>query len=265
MMDCRRFAIIVLAAWLAGCSSSSPPPPPPKREVQTAPEPLDNDRRSRLRMELAAAYLERGQASTALEEINLALAADPNSAPAYNLRGLIYGSLGEPALAEESFKHAQKLQPGDADAMHNYGWFLCQQRRYADADAQFRQALAQRSYREPGRTLLAQGVCHARNGRWAEAEEVLVRAYEMDPSNTTVAVNLAEVLYRRADYERARFYIRRANSMPEWVSAQSLWLALRIEHKLGQTSQVQSLGTQLRNRFPQAPETLLYERGRFDE
>jgi type IV pilus assembly protein PilF len=149
--------------------------------------------------------------------------------------------------------------------MHNYGWFLCQQRRYADAEAQFNAALAVPNYRDAMRTLLTMGVCQARNNQWAEAEKTLQRSYEMDPTNPTTAMNLAEVLLRRGEYERARFYVRRVNANDELVSAQTLWLAARIENKLGQAAQVKVLGTQLVNRFPQSAEALLYEKGRFDD
>jgi len=121
------------------------------------------------------------------------------------------------------------------------------------------------NYREVTRSLLAQGVCQAKADLLPEAERTLGRAYELDPGNPATAVNLSEVLYRQADFERARFYIRRVNSVDALVSAQSLWLAIRIEKKLAQNAQVQTLGNQLRNRFPEAPEALLFEKGRFDE
>jgi type IV pilus assembly protein PilF len=92
-----------------------------------------------------------------------------------------------------------------------------------------------------------------------------VRAYEMDAGNPTTALNLAEVLYRRGEYERARFYIRRVNGVEEIVNAQSLWLAMRIEYKIGNRGGVDAFGRQLRNRFPQSSEALAYERGRFDD
>ena len=66
--------------------------------------------------------------TTALDEIKQALHAKPDMAEAYNLRGLIYASLGDTQLAEDSFQRALQLNPRDADTMHNYGWFLCQQR-----------------------------------------------------------------------------------------------------------------------------------------
>ena len=99
----------------------------------------------------------------------------------------------------------------------------------------------------------------------ADAEHTLSRSYELDPANPTTAVNLAEVLYQRGEYDRARFYIRRVNTKDDLVSAQTLWLGAKIERKLGQEQQVQDMGAQLHKRFPQAPETLLFEKGRFDD
>jgi type IV pilus assembly protein PilF len=231
----------------------------------TASDEPESARRARVRMELASAYFSRGQTTTALDEVKLAIAADPTMAAAFNLRGLIYASLGDERLAEESFRRALQLDARDADAMQNFGWYLCQQKRYAEADALFRQALAVPQYRDSPRTLLTQGVCQARAGDWVQAEGTLTRSYELAPSNLATAVNLSEVLFRRGDYERARFYIRRVNGNPDAVSAQTLWLAARIEQKLGNRQGVQDFGTQLRSRFPQSREAAALEQGRFDE
>jgi type IV pilus assembly protein PilF len=261
------FGLSVVMGLLQGCAAPAggSTASRPTGDVQTESDTSDADRRARVRMELAAAYFGRGQSTTALDEVKLALQAKPDMADAYNLRGLIYANMNEPALAEDSFRHALQINPRDADAMHNFGWFLCQQRRFADADAQFSAALAVPNYRDLIRTNLAMGVCHARNNQLPEAERSLQRAYELDPANPTTALNLAEVLLRRGEFERARFYVRRVNAVDELVNAQTLWLAARIEKKLGQQSQVQILGSQLTNRFPQSPEALLYEKGRFDE
>jgi type IV pilus assembly protein PilF len=113
--------------------------------------------------------------------------------------------LGDHALAEESFRHALKLKPRDPDVMQNFGWYLCQQNRFAEADGLFNQALRVPQYRDAPRTLLTQGVCQARAGQLAESEATLNRSYELDPGNPATAVNLSEVLYRRGEYERARF------------------------------------------------------------
>lgn len=252
-----------LAAVLAGCVAV--PGPGQKQDLRTASDQTDADRRARVRLELAGAYFGRGQNATALDEVKLALAAKPDLPEALNLRGLIYAAMGEPRLAEDSFRRALQVDPRDADAMHNLGFFLCQERRYAEAEQQFRGALAQPQYRDTARTLLALGVCQARDNRMVEAEGTLSRAYEADPSSPVTGYNLADVLYRRGELERARFYLRRINAQPDQSNAQTLWLALRVERRLGNTPLVLQLGDQLRGRFPQSPEALRYDNGRFDD
>jgi type IV pilus assembly protein PilF len=254
-----------LSALLAACSTE-------QRTVQVAGTPdklpseeADAQKRARARMELASAYFGRGQLNTALEQVQIAIASDPNYGEAYNLRGLIYTNLGEQALAEESFKRALQLNARDADAMHNYAWYLCQQKRYPESFAMFSQALAVPQYRGTARTLLAQGVCQAHAGELAAAEASLARSYELDPTSPFTATNLSEVLYRRGDYERARFYIRRVNARPEVANAQTLWLAARIEAKLGNRQGAAEFGAQLRNRFPDSREAAFFARGAFDE
>jgi type IV pilus assembly protein PilF len=257
------FALAVLCAACTSTSRQIPANETPDR-ITASDEP-DVQKRARARMELASAYFGRGQMTTALDQVKLALAADPLYGEAFNLRGLIYANLGEHVLAEESFKRALQINPRDADAMHNYGWYLCQQKRYPDAYAMFGQALAIPQYRGAARTLLAQGVCQAYAGQLEDAEASLSRAYELDPLSPFAATNLAEVLYRRGEYQRARFYVRRVNAQHDVSNAQTLWLAARIEAKLGNHQGATEFGTQLRNRFPESREASAFARGAFDE
>ena len=260
-------ALVMAAALLAACSTTSTTTSPaaaPSRDVRSTGDTPDPLRRAQVRLELAGLYFARGQAETALSELKEALAAKPDMPEAYSLRGLVYASLGDAARADESFRRALDFSPRDADVMHNYAWFLCQERRFEPADAQFERALAQPTYREGARTLLAQGVCRARAGRWPEAERSLLRSYELDPANPFTAYSLSEVLLQRGELDRARFYVQRINAQPELSSAQSLWLAARIERRLGNLGALQDLGRQLRERFPQSTEALQFEQGRFD-
>ena len=261
-----RWLLALLTTLLAACAAQPPSAPQSDPgQVRTESDQTSADKRARVRLELASLYLGRGQTNTALDEVKLALAAKPDLPEAYNMRGLVYGAMGEARLAEESFQRALQLSPRDSDAMHNFGWFLCQQRRYPEAEAQFNSALAQPQYRDGARTLLAQGVCQARAGQWLEAERALQRSFELDPTNPNTAVNLSDVLYRRGEFERARFYIRRVNSVPEQLNAQTLWLAARIERRAGNLQALQDFTRQLRERFPQSPEAALLDQGRFDD
>ena len=55
------------------------------------------------RLALASAYYENGQYRIALDEVQKILRTQPEAAPANALQGLIYASLTEPTLAEQSF------------------------------------------------------------------------------------------------------------------------------------------------------------------
>ncbi len=266
-----RVAVLIstslFALILAGCTSTVTRTEV-KGDDKVSDAPMDEKSIKKLadtRLELASLYFSRGQFETALSEIKKVIDALPNYGPAYNLRGLIYASLGNTAQAEISFQRALQINPADADTMQNYGWFLCQNRRYAEADVQFEKALVQPNYRGAAMTLRAMGNCQARDDRLADAERSLARSYQLDPSSAATAVNLAEVQYRRGEYERARFYIDRVNKVPAQSNAQTLWLAARIENKLGNLPLAQNLGRQVRDRYPKSPEALAFEQGRYDE
>lgn len=234
-------------------------------ELRTTSDQSDTERRARVRLELASAYFSQGQLEVALDELKQALVIFPSLAEGFNLRGLIYAGLGQERLAEESFQRALSLAPQDGAILHNQAWFLCQQARYPEAERSFAAALAQPGYREPSKTLLAQGVCQARAGQRDRAIATLNSAYERDPGNPALAVNLAEQYRSIGQFERAAFYIRRVNQQPALATAQTLWLGARIERRLGREDPLRELLQQLRARYPNSPEALAAERGAFDD
>ena len=254
----------VFSVLMTGCALP-PPANGDTKDRMTESDQTDASKRANVRMELASAYFSRGQLTTALDEVKQALAVNPNLGEAYNLRGLIYAGLNDDLMAQESFRRALQINPSDGDSMHNYGWYLCQQKRYDEAEALFTSAVALPQYLGTSRTMLTSGICQARSGKWAEAENTLSKAYERDPANPATAVNLAEVLLHRGEAERARFYIRRVNAVANQSNAQTLWLAARIEMKLGNRQAANEFGLQLRNRFPQSRESSAFDRGQFNE
>ena len=233
-------------------------------DIVTASDEPPLRKRARLRMELSIGYFEAGQTEVALDEVKQSLAIDPTYADAYNLRGLIYMRLDDPGLAEDSFRRAIAINPREPNTLHNYGWLLCQQSRFGDANQQFNLALAVPSYTDRPKTLMTQGLCQLRAGNRVEAERVLMQAYELDAGNPVVGFNLAQLMVQRNEWARAQFYVRRVNNSPS-ANAETLWLGVRIERKLNNREAMTQLAGQLQRRFPQSREALAYERGNFDD
>lgn len=252
----------VLATGMLGCAS--PGGTTASGDLVTDSDEPESRKRARLRLELAAAYLDKGQTTDALDHIKQAVAADPSMLDAYSLRGLIYMRMNEMTLAEDSFKRALSINPKAASVQHNYAWLLCQQKRYPESIEMFTSALANPTYGERAKTWMAQGLCQQRAGQRAEAEASLLRSYELDAGNPIVAYNLASILLQRGDLVRAQFYARRLNNS-ELANSESLWLGVKVERRLGNREAMEQLGVQLKKRFAQSREAAAYERGAFDE
>lgn len=252
---------------MAGCANSptsSAGATTSRGEIVTDSDESDQRKRARIRVELALGYFQQGKTNIALDEIKLAIAADPTFSDAYSLRGLVYMALNDHAFAEESFIKALSIRQKDPNVLHNLGWLKCQQAAYASALGFFEQALADPAYMGRAKTLMAQGLCQAKAGLLLEAESSFLKSYEYDAGNPVTGYNLAKLLFKKPELTRAQFYIRRLNNT-EFANAESLWLGIKVEKQMGNLQAVEQLASQLEKRFAQSPEAASYRRGAFDE
>ena len=261
-------ALLLPLLWLqlslSGCAAGGQGATAMQAEPITEFDEPDTRKRARIRLNLASNYFDQGQTTVALDEIKQSLAADPGYAPAYVLRGLVYMRMNNSALAEDSFQRALQINPRDGDTLHNYGWFVCDAGRHAQAIELFDRALASANYGGRATTHLAKGICQVRANQLTEAEASFSKSYELDAANPITGYNLAALLFQRGETTRAQFYIRRLNN-GEFANAETLWLGIRVERRLGNATVVEQLAQQLGRRYPQSPQWALYQRGAFDE
>lgn len=256
-----RRLFLVLAVLIAGCAA--PAQGPVGNTGTIVGEPTAPRNRARIHTELATLYYARGNMSVALEELRTAVAADSTYATAHGVFGLVYKELRENDLAEQSFKRALSYAPADPDINHNYGWFLCQIGRERDAPPFFRRALDNPLYATPARTFAAAGICALRANDLATAEDNLQRALRLEPTFPVALVNFAQLRYRQGRYNDARGLVNQHAAVTQ-PTAESLWLALRVERRLGARAAEQSYAIQLRRRFPNSPEFLELQRGNYE-
>jgi type IV pilus assembly protein PilF len=263
--SCAAALVMLSTFWLTGCATHPEGDNAANRkDIVTESDEPEGRKRARIRLELASGYFSDGKPTIALDEIKQSLLADPTFGDAFNLRGLIYMRLNDLRLAEDSFRRAMTLNSRDANAAHNLGSLLCQQRRYPESLVAYRQALAVPLYAEQAKTNMAMGLCQIAAQQKPDAEISLTRAYELDAGNPIIGYNLATLLYERAEYVRAQFYIRRLNNT-QFANAETLWLGIKVERRLGDNIALNQLADQLKRRFPQSSELASYERGVFNE
>ncbi|WP_016834974.1 type IV pilus biogenesis/stability protein PilW [Herbaspirillum lusitanum] len=224
----------------------------------------DARKRADIRLQLAIGYYEQRQFAVTLEEADLALQAVPDFAEAYGMRALALMEMGRSRQAEADFLQALRLSPGNPDFANNYGWFLCNNSRAAEAIPYFEAAVAQPTYLSPGKALANAGACSLKSQNAAAAERYFARAFQYEPASLATNVNLTRIYFDRSEFERARFHIGLA-AKNDVLNVDALWLAIKIERKLGNQSAENELAAQLRRRYPSSSEYAAYQRGAFDE
>lgn len=221
--------------------------------------------RAKIHTELAAAYFQAGSMKVALDEVRQALDADPDFVQAYSLRGLIYGNLKENAKADEDFRKALSLKPNDPDVNNNYGWYLCHSDRARQSIAYFLNALKDPLYDTPDVAYANAGACAMKAGDLDGAQNYLLNALRLarGPAPGT-RVLMADLLYRRGNFDEAKVYLGEAIKAMDTPSAEALWLGLRIERRLGNKAGEGSYASQLRSRYPTSPEYQSFLKGNFE-
>jgi type IV pilus assembly protein PilF len=243
---------LTLLAACAGQPVTTKPaltPPPP-----TTPQQADAHTRADLHTQLGAGYYELRNYAVALEELNEALRADPNHGPAYNMLGLVYMELKEDAAAEQNFQRALSLNALDSDTNNNYGWFLCQRKRYDEGIKRFMAAVKNPLYQNPEKSWINAGMCTLSRGDEGAAGQYFQRALELDASQPQALFQLAALEYRRGEMKAAKDYLARLTRTGAAFSAEALWLAVRVERNLGDREAEASYGLQLRRNYPNSRE-----------
>ncbi len=244
----RLVTLLMLFVALSGCATSS--------------EPDERARNiAKVHTELAAAYFERKQYAVALQEVGVAMQVDPTYAPVYNLSGLIRMALREDEQAEADFSRGMKLEPDNSEMHNNYGWFLCQRGREKESIQHFLTALKNPLYATPETAYANAGICTRKTGDLQMAESYLQRALILHPDMSDALYGLADVSYAKGDYASAKAYFLRFQQVEQDLSAEQLWLAVRIERKMHDRNSEASYAMQLKKRFPDSREAQLLQMG----
>lgn len=256
----KNWTILLMAMLAAGCA-----PMPPDGGGAATGGVADSESRERARAftELASAYYTRGQYKVALDELRKAITAENRFGPAYNVYGLIYMELAEDTLAEENFRRALELDRNDSEAHNNLGWFLCTRGRYDEGLQEFAATLRNPLYAYPERAMANAGVCAESKGDLALAEANLQKSLKLQPDNPNTLLKLASLRFRQGQLPEAqRLLARHAELAPP--NAESLWLGVRLERRLGDGAQAAVYAQQLRKRFPDAEETRRLLAGQYE-
>ena len=241
----RLVYLVIVGVLLSACASNG------VRDLDVSEDESPAD----LYVRLAAEYYNRGETETALRKIQKGLEEDDSNAQAHNVIATIYQRLDQDSLAEQHFRRALSLAPKDPYILTAWGNYLCEKRRFEQADAQFNKALANPLHKAPWMTLTRAGVCGRGAGKTRKAEEHFRRALSINPGHYPALLQMAELDYTKGRYKSARHYLERYFKVRGYTP-KSLLLATRVERKLGSRKRARSYEQMLRKKFPDAPEVI---------
>lgn len=243
----RLFRLLLVCGLLSACASKQP------RHGELYEGQADSP--ADLYVAMAAEYYKRGQMDAALQRALHALDEDDNNAQAHSMLAIIYQRLGKPELADKHFRSAVAISPNDPEIRNAWGSFFCNQRKAAEADKQFNEALKNPLYKTSWVALTNAGVCALRVNNRSKAEQYFRRALSANPRFAPALYQMAQVDYDMGRYKSARTFLDRyfASAPP---TPATLLLGVRVERKLGNRKRAKTYAELLRKRYPDAPEVI---------
>lgn len=242
----KTFLTLALCAWLSACQST------PKQS-------RNNNEVAQTRVALAAEFIYNNKLDDAKRQLEIALNADANYAPAYEMMGILLhreGSAPNMSAAEGYFKKALALDPDFVRARNNYGVYLRDLGRFDEALAQFNIAGATLGYEGRAQSLENLGQTYLRMNQTELAMDAFLRALDADITVVVARLELIDIYLKRGQFLNAKAYyddiVRLAGTQN--LPANVLLHGIKIAHAQGNEAQRQLLAQRLLANYPLSAE-----------
>lgn len=231
-----------LALALAGCAGTGGATRATKAQPEMSNKGMAN-------LQLAQNYLSAGKLDVAMDRAQRALRSDPGSADVQVVMGMIRQALDDSTRAGEHFAQAARLAPDTGHILNAYGAWLCEHRKYDEADTVFARAVLDPFYEAKAQAYYNAGRCSVHAGRLDRADTALRKGLEIEPKSAALLEQMARLQYRQGNFMGARAFFQRRESVAE-VGAELLELAIAIEEGAGDRAAAERYRARLRQGFP---------------
>ncbi len=243
-----KVIIALLAALaLAGCITTT-------TGAQSAAS--SPDEAAEYNMQLGISYLRQGKLQLARTKLEHAIKLDPNLATAHSALGVVFERLEDPVGAEKHYRRAVDLNPRNPDTLNALAIFTCSRKQQPkEALRLFDQALAiPLSVSSANRAMLNTnaGTC-AKSVDIDRAEGYLRAALADNPNYADALFQLAEITLDAGRAFQSRAFIERYLTVTP-PSPAGLWLAVRIERAMNDTTAADDYAADLLKQFPASNE-----------
>jgi type IV pilus assembly protein PilF len=244
----RRLLISIAITLLLSACATSPDSPDTARALSAA------QANTRLGIE----YMRTGDLDKSRNRLEKAISLAPDYAPAHQAIAVLYEQAGDVTLAEKHYLKSLSLEPENGSARNNYGQFLCKAKRFDEAEDAFRRAANNPYYRSSWVPQTNAGICLMGVPDRKGAEAYLKQALKSQPRYAPALLNMGKISFDNGNFLGARAYLQRYQEESEHT-AESLWLAIRTEHALGDHQAWGNYALRLKNDFPDSEQNQLLQ------
>lgn len=209
-------------------------------------------------IQLGIGYLQKGSTEQAKVPLKKALELDGSNADAHAALALVFQTEKEPKLADEHYRKALSAR-SDARILNNYGGFLFEQQRYAEAYARFQQAAEDNLYPERSRVYENLGLTSLKLQQRPQALEHFDKSLRLNRNQPRVLLEMAQLSWEDRQYVPARGYYERFLTVGRGAQdARSLLLGIRLAKVFEDRDRASNYAMQLRRLYPGTPEYQQY-------
>lgn len=250
-----RVLLVIIMVFLSACTTT---------QVKENDGPVDpnnpfyNPNAAKYNAEMSLRYYNSGHLQRAMEKSVKAMKQDPNLPEAFYAAALVQQKVGDLEVAEKFYRRAIELQPFFSQAHQDYAVLLCKQKRYAESDIHFEQALKDFNYAKPDQIYLYAANCALLANNTAKAEVNFRKVLEVNPFSYVALYEMAKLKYHQKDYLAARAFLERllgvlakTNKAP---NSGILYLGYQIETALKDKKQAVAYRDFLTKNFPSSEE-----------
>lgn len=252
--SCYVLTAMLLALGLSACKHNPGiiKYPTPMTNLKDAPhDTAKEDKRAaaQTHTQLGVAYMKDGHLKEAEAAFHKAIGFDDQYIPAHTMLAILDWRINRLQEADREFRAAVALDPTGGDTNNNYGKFLCDQDRRAEAMARFGKALADPFYKTPAVANTNAGMCLLKYKDYTAAAPYLHKALETNPDYGAALLAMAQLDLDQNQAFQARGYMQRFESAGQ-ATPESLLLGYQIATNLGDKETATSYFNRLQDQFP---------------
>lgn len=215
---------------------------------------IDNQRAAKFNLQLGLGYLEQGDVERAKGKLIKALKQAPYMPETHYNIAHFYYLIDEYELADTHFKKAISYSKNSSKgvlgtAKNNYGVFLCQTKRYQEAERQFLGAVDDPNYADTASAYENAGLCFLKAEEKDKAQYYFEKTIKQNPLSTKALIELSELYVLNNNYKQAKFYLERYDQLGA-TNKRSLMLSLKLAKAQGDNKKIQEITDLLFKKYP---------------